>query len=75
MRSCRAQPETDGLMELRTTMQEYLENEVQLGWLIDLRNKPVEVHRLEQGVEVLENLMTLSGEQGLHLLKEGNTCL
>lgn len=56
---------TDTLKELRAKMQEYLENGAQLGWLIDPKNKRVEIYRLDRAVEVLENPMTLSGEQVL----------
>ncbi|NEO84735.1 MAG: Uma2 family endonuclease [Spirulina sp. SIO3F2] len=54
--------ETDSLKELQAKMQEYMENGAQLGWLIDPKNKRVEIYRLGQAVEVLENPMTLSGE-------------
>jgi Uma2 family endonuclease len=43
-------------------MQEYRDNGAQLGWLIDPKNKRVEVYRVGQAVEVLENPDTLSGE-------------
>ncbi|MFP3670706.1 Uma2 family endonuclease, partial [Priestia sp. SIMBA_032] len=46
-------------------MQEYLENGAQLGWSIDPKNKRGESYRPGQAVEVLENPMTLSGEQVL----------
>ena len=54
---------TDTLKDLRAKMQEYMDNGAQLGWLIDPKNKRVEVYRLGQGVEVLENPSTLSGEE------------
>jgi len=54
--------ETDSLKDLRAKMQEYLENGAQLGWLIDPQNKRVEIYRAGQGVEMLENPSTLSGE-------------
>lgn len=56
---------TDILKELRAKMQEYLENGAQLGWLIDPKNKRVEIYRPGQAVEVLEHPITLSGEQVL----------
>jgi len=56
---------TDTLKELRAKMQEYLENGAQLGWLIDPKNKRVEIYRPGQAVEVLEHPITLSGEQVL----------
>ena len=54
--------ETDKLRDLRDKMQEYLDNGAKLGWLIDPQNKRVEVYRQGQGIEVLENPSTLSGE-------------
>jgi Uma2 family endonuclease len=54
--------ETDSLKDLRAKMQEYRDNGAQLGWLIDPKNKRVEVYRVGQAVEVLENPDTLSGE-------------
>jgi len=57
--------ETDTLKELRAKMQEYMENGAQLGWLIDPKNKRVEIYRSGQAVEVLEHPITLSGEQVL----------
>ncbi|MDJ0582895.1 Uma2 family endonuclease [Crocosphaera sp.] len=54
--------ETDSLNDLREKMQEYMENGARLGWLIDPHNKRVEIYRIGQAVEVLENPRTLSGE-------------
>ncbi len=54
--------ETDSLNDLREKMQEYMENGARLGWLIDPHNKRVEIYRIGQAVEVLENPSTLSGE-------------
>jgi Uma2 family endonuclease len=53
---------TDKLKNLRAKMQEYLDNGMQLGWLIDPTNRRVEVYRPGQEVEVLENPNTLSGK-------------
>ncbi|NEO85324.1 MAG: Uma2 family endonuclease [Spirulina sp. SIO3F2] len=53
---------TDTLKDLRTKMEEYRSNGAQLGWLIDPKNKRVEIYRPGQAVEVLENPQTLSGE-------------
>ncbi len=53
---------TDGLQALRTKLQEYIDNGAQLGWLIDPQNQRVDVYRLGQDIEVLENPSTLSGE-------------
>lgn len=46
-------------------MQEYIENGVRLGWLIDRKNKRVEIYRINRDVEVLENPTSLSGEDVL----------
>lgn len=54
--------ETDSLNDLREKMQEYMDNGARLGWLIDPQNKRVEIYRIGQAVEVLENPSTLSGE-------------
>ena len=43
-------------------MQEYLDNQMRLGWLIDTQNKIVEIYRLNQPVEILAKPTTLSGE-------------
>ncbi|MGF1537100.1 MAG: Uma2 family endonuclease [Elainellaceae cyanobacterium] len=53
---------TDSLKDLRGKMEEYRSNGARLGWLIDPKSKLVEVYRLGQPVEVLENPSTLSGE-------------
>ena len=53
---------TDNMEPLRQKMQEYLDNGLLLGWLIDTKNKKVEVYRLDQPVEVLDNPTILSGE-------------
>ncbi len=39
-----------------------MENGARLGWLIDRKNKKVEIYRQGQEVEVLDNPSTLSGE-------------
>ncbi|MFB2937097.1 Uma2 family endonuclease [Aerosakkonemataceae cyanobacterium BLCC-F154] len=55
----------DCLKRLRAKMQEYRENGTRLGWLIDLETGKVEIYRLNQEVEILENPATLSGEDVL----------
>jgi Uma2 family endonuclease len=54
--------ETDSLKKLQQKMQEYQDNGVRLGWLIDPQNEQVEIYRLGREVEVLENPTVLSGE-------------
>jgi Uma2 family endonuclease len=53
---------TDSLKELQEKMQEYIENGTQLGWLIDRKNKRVEIYRPGKDVEILGNPASLSGE-------------
>lgn len=56
---------TDSLKDLQNKMKEYIENGAKLGWLIDRKNKRVEIYRSNQEVEILENPVTLSGENVL----------
>ena len=53
---------TDRLSDLQDKMQEYIDNGVRLGWLIDPIDKRVYVYRPAQPIEVLDNLATLSGD-------------
>jgi Uma2 family endonuclease len=48
--------------DLQAKMQEYINNGVQLGWLIEPEAKTVEIYRIGSSVEILENPQTLSGE-------------
>lgn len=48
--------------DLQNKMQEYLENGVQLGWLIEPSAKTIEIYRIGQPVEVLNNPQNISGE-------------
>lgn len=54
--------ETDRLKPLQEKMQEYLDNGLRLGWLIDPQNQQVEIYRLGQAVEVVLMPVVLSGE-------------
>ena len=56
---------TDNMEALREKMQEYLNNGTSLGWLIDPKNKKVEIYRRDRAVEVLDNPVSLSGEDVL----------
>ncbi len=56
---------SDNMEPLRRKMQEYIDNGLRLGWLIDTKNKKVEIYRPNQPVEVLDNPRTLSGEDVL----------
>lgn len=51
----------DGIETTQNKMQEYRENGVCLGWLIDPKTQRVEIYR-SQAVEVLRSPTTLSGE-------------
>ncbi|MBI3756845.1 MAG: Uma2 family endonuclease [Deltaproteobacteria bacterium] len=53
---------TDSLRVLQAKMREYIDNGVQLGFLIDPQQKQVYVYRPHQPVEILENPETLSGD-------------
>ncbi|NJP10793.1 MAG: Uma2 family endonuclease [Leptolyngbyaceae cyanobacterium RU_5_1] len=52
---------TDALEPLQTKMQEYLDNGVRLGWLINYQNRQVEIYRLGRPVEVRDLPAELSG--------------
>jgi len=56
---------SDSMETLRAKMAEYRDNQARLGWLIDRKEKKVEIYRQGQDVEVLDNPMTLSGEDVL----------
>ena len=57
--------ESDNMAPLQAKMREYMENGAHLGWLIDRKNKKVEIYRQGQEVKVLDNPSTLSGEDVL----------
>jgi len=52
----------DRLRVLREKMQEYIDNGVQLGWLIDPENRTVEIYRPQRPPEILNNPATVAGE-------------
>jgi Uma2 family endonuclease len=56
---------SDALSDLQEKMQEYLDNGVRLGWLIDRQNCKVYIYRLHHPVEILDNPNALSGENVL----------
>ncbi|MEO0869115.1 MAG: Uma2 family endonuclease [Cyanobacteria bacterium J06642_11] len=53
---------TDSLKTLQNKMQEYMDNGTKLGWLINPQGKQVEIYRIGQGKEIMDNPKTLSGE-------------
>ncbi len=57
--------ETDEVEEVRQKMQEYLQNGLRLGWLINPKLRQVEIYRPNRDVEVLDSPATLSGEDVL----------
>lgn len=56
---------SDNMQPLRQKMQEYINNGLRLGWLIDTKNQKVEIYRANRPVEVLDNPTSLSGEDVL----------
>ncbi|ELS03083.1 hypothetical protein Xen7305DRAFT_00028020 [Xenococcus sp. PCC 7305] len=56
---------TDSLQSLQEKMEEYLDNGLLLGWLIDPQNKQVLIYRSQEPFEILANPDTLSGEEVL----------
>jgi Uma2 family endonuclease len=56
---------TDVLKTVQNKMLEYMDNGVRLGWLIDPKNRRLEIYRLGQEVEVLESATSVSGEDVL----------
>ena len=56
---------TDVLKTVQTKMLEYMDNGVRLGWLIDPKNRRLEIYRPGQEVEVLESPTSVSGEDVL----------
>ncbi len=51
---------SDSLPATQTKMQEYIDNGVQLGWLINRKNRTVEIYRPNQPVQTLTNPTQLS---------------
>ena len=53
---------SDRLSDVQAKMREYLENGLQLGWLINSQDQQVEVYRSGQAVEMLSSPSELSAE-------------
>jgi len=53
---------SDRWEDAQEKMQEYMNNKVKLGWLINPQLMEVEIYRLGQKVEILESPQQLSGE-------------
>ncbi|MEG4113464.1 MULTISPECIES: Uma2 family endonuclease [unclassified Microcoleus] len=56
---------TDSLEKLRAKMKVYVKNGSRLGWLLDRKNRKVEISRQGSDVEILDSPVTLSGEDVL----------
>ena len=56
---------SDSVKQTQAKMQEYIDNGARLGWLIDAKARRVEIYRINQNVEILEQPPTLSGEDVL----------
>ncbi len=56
---------TDALKPLQEKMQEYLNSDLRLGWLINPQDEQVEIYRLDQDVEIVSFPVSLSGEEVL----------
>ncbi|MTJ50138.1 Uma2 family endonuclease [Dolichospermum sp. UHCC 0259] len=57
--------ESDDLADTQAKMREYIANGLRLGWLINPKNKQVEIYRPNQEIEVLQSSTSLSGEDVL----------
>ena len=53
---------TDDLMTVQQKMEEYMTCDIKLGWLINPEQKQVEIYRIGQDKEILNNPSSLSGE-------------
>jgi Uma2 family endonuclease len=53
---------SDALADTCAKMQEYLENGMKLGWLLNPQDQQVEIYRADRAVEVLQSPAALSGE-------------
>lgn len=56
---------SDPLKMVQEKMREYMDNGASLGWLLDPKNKQVEIYRCDRAVEILSSPATLSGEEVL----------
>jgi len=60
---------SDKLAKIQEKMQEYLDNGMKLGWLINRQNQQVEIYRQGKEVEVLDCPNSLSGEDILPMFR------
>ena len=61
----RRESTTDSLEKLRAKMKVYVKNGARLGWLLDRKNRKVEISRQGREVEILDAPAILSGEDVL----------
>lgn len=52
---------SDYLKDLREKMSDYMENGVKLGWLINLKDKQVEIYRQGKEIEIIDSPTILFG--------------
>jgi Uma2 family endonuclease len=53
---------SDILKTVQAKMQEYIDNGVQLGWLLNRKDQQAEIYRPNQNVERLQSPSSLSGK-------------
>lgn len=53
---------SDSLRDLKSKMEEYMENGARLGWLIDPREQKVHIYKPGQKAKMVDNPKTVSGE-------------
>jgi Uma2 family endonuclease len=56
---------SDRLKPLQDKMQEYIDNGVRLGWLLNPKERTVEIYRMGKGIEVQQSPIEVSGEDVL----------
>jgi Uma2 family endonuclease len=54
--------DSDRLRPLQRKMREYIENGAQLGWLIDIQSRSVEIYRPEGGIETRTSINSVAGD-------------
>ncbi len=54
--------QSDSLSVTQAKMREYQDNGARLGWLINRKDRQVEIYRIGQSVELLQSPIALSGE-------------
>lgn len=57
---------SDRLKTLQNKMQEYIDNGVRLGWLLNPKDRAVEIYRMGKDIEVLQSPTEVFGEDVLH---------